>query len=154
MAFANKQRFPTLLSFSYAEVTAYGAALIAIMRHFSWSHISIINNFLHDNPASTKSVVMCSGHLNELTKIIPEIDFLETKTDSSAVGWRPSLAQAKKHSRSQSILLSAFDCLSFEGQLVIISEFYDCRFVVILVCSLTDPLRSMLVRIQSTYYIR
>lgn len=102
MGFADKQRFPTLLSFSYAEVTAYGAALIAIMRRFSWKTISIINNILHDNPASIKSIVMCSGHLIELTAVIPEIDFVETKTDSSIVGWRPSLDEARNHSRSWS----------------------------------------------------
>ena len=104
---ANRNRFSTVLSFSYADPTTYGAAMVAVLRNFSWNNIALISDIVSGKWGETsKAAQLCGGMRTELNKVLPEINFLDIKTDALQEGWRPALKEARNYSRSKYLYTS------------------------------------------------
>ena len=100
VALADRQRFPTVVSFSYADVTAYGAALVAVLRRFAWMNVAVISDS-GSTQSRDKVAEIYGGVLTELTKVLPDINFLTVNTDDRQKDrWTSALQQAQIHSRS------------------------------------------------------
>ncbi|GAU94805.1 hypothetical protein RvY_06517 [Ramazzottius varieornatus] len=79
----------------------HGAVFVAAMRHFGWKTAVIISGFGSMNRTdSGKVLTMTSGVVAELTRVIPEINFLALNTDPKKGGWHTALREAQTYSRT------------------------------------------------------
>ncbi|OQV16040.1 hypothetical protein BV898_09810 [Hypsibius exemplaris] len=98
-AYADKTRFPTVLSFSYGDMTVYGMTILHLLRHFKWRTLAIIVDKLSGNDYATKNLEMCRGTQSVMQKAIYEVNALEFTMDSTTASWERTLHNASLHSR-------------------------------------------------------
>ncbi|OQV17761.1 hypothetical protein BV898_08218 [Hypsibius exemplaris] len=100
LAPTERKRFPTLLSFSQADMAAYYSATLTLIRKFKWKYIAVINDNLSGNDFGPKSRAICAGIIATLFKIAPEVNYLEIQTDSARTGhdWNTTLISASDYS--------------------------------------------------------
>ena len=102
--FANKVRFPTLVSFTLASIGAYGQALLTVMDKFSWKSISVLIDKVSLTGFTTKIRVSeeCRGAQIALRQQAVKYNFIEVVMDPDTGNVTEALLTARRHSRSKS----------------------------------------------------
>ncbi|OQV16635.1 hypothetical protein BV898_20153, partial [Hypsibius exemplaris] len=127
VAYVEKGRFPTVLSFSSVDMSAYYAAVTSVVQHFNWQSVAVINDAMtrSDSRVNVVNQEMCRALIALLRDLDPIVNVLEVQADSTTRNWTTPVRIAREHSRIvltctaqdriRSLLLGAADLRMADG---------------------------------------
>ncbi|OQV25625.1 hypothetical protein BV898_00561 [Hypsibius exemplaris] len=102
----DRNRFPTAISFSGGVINIYGDALVALLDHFNWSSIVILDDFYKTNRGQAKSREQCRGAIEAVTARKHNISLLVIAIDLSVETSQSAAEALWKASNFSRIILS------------------------------------------------
>ncbi|OWA51299.1 hypothetical protein BV898_15789 [Hypsibius exemplaris] len=96
-----KDRFPSTVSFAPTDTMVYGAAVIALTRHYAWRSIAVINDRLSGSSLMTRNSEHCRAPLEQLDLLRKSIESLTITMDSGRENFTRALVAAANFSRSR-----------------------------------------------------
>ncbi|OWA54621.1 hypothetical protein BV898_19020 [Hypsibius exemplaris] len=130
VAYVEKGRFPTVLSFSSVDMSAHYAAVTSVVQHFNWKNVAVISDAMtrSDSRVNVVNQEMCRALVALLQDLDPIVNVLEVQADSTTQNWTTPLRIAHEHSRIvltctaqdriRSLLLEAADLHMADGDYV------------------------------------